>query len=237
MPVFKLTDDLLFPPQHLADPDGLLAIGGDLSPQRLLLAYSSGLFPWFNEGQPPLWWCPDPRCIFEPNLIHLSKSLLKVLKRQVFEVTCDHDFPGVIHACADVRKGEGEETWITEKLAEAFLTLNRMGYAHSIECWQEGQLVGGLYGIALGRCFFGESMFHQVPDSSKVALAHLLRMAEQNRFELVDCQLPNSHLLSLGATEISREVFLKRLEKGGVSASIDPDPAIFSLPEGGYADW
>ena len=237
MPVFKLTDDFLFPPQHLADPDGLLAIGGDLTPQRLLLAYSSGLFPWFNEGQPPLWWCPDPRCIFEPGQMRHSKSLRKTLRSEVFRVTVDHDFPAVITACAEVRKQQGEETWITEKLAESFLTLHRMGYAHSIECWQDDELAGGLYGVCLGRCFFGESMFHVKPDSSKVALAYLLWLAEVNSFELVDCQLPNRHLLSLGAREISRDDFLLRLQKSGVEPSIEPVPGEFSWPEGTTQKW
>ena len=234
MPVFKLTDELLFPPQHLADSDGLLAIGGDLTPQRLLLAYSSGLFPWFNEGQVPLWWCPDPRCIFEPSQMHISKSLQKTLRRQAFNVTCNQDFPAVINACIAVRKNQGEETWITEQLAEAFLLLHEMGYAHSVECWQNGVLTGGLYGVCLGRCFFGESMFHTTPDSSKVALAYLLRMAEVNRFELVDCQLPNRHLTSLGAKEISRKEFLLRLRKAGVVPSIDPARGEFLLPTEGW---
>ena len=230
MPVFKLTDDLVFPPPHLAEPDGLLAIGGDLTPQRLLLAYSSGLFPWFNEGQPPLWWCPDPRCIFEPGKIHLSRSLQKTLRRQTYTVTSDQDFPAVISACASVRQAEGEETWITEQLSEAFLVLHEMGYAHSLECWQENELVGGLYGVCLGKCFFGESMFFTRRDSSKVALAHLIRMAGEKGFELIDCQLPNRHLTSLGASEIPRSQFLERLQAGGVSPSSSPVKGDFSLP-------
>lgn len=237
MPVFKLTDDLVFPPPHLAEPDGLLAIGGDLTPQRLLLAYSSGLFPWFNEGQPPLWWCPDPRCIFEPEEIHLSKSLLKTLRRGLFRVTSDQDFPAVIRACASVRQNQGEETWITEQLASSFMTLHEMGYAHSIECWQESELVGGLYGVCLGRCFFGESMFYTSRDSSKVALAHLLRMAGEKDFELVDCQLPNSHLASLGAKEVPRSDFLARLQNGAVKPSVSPLKGDFSLSEDGFRSW
>lgn len=237
MPIFKLTDDLVFPPAYLAEPDGLLAIGGDLTPQRLLLAYSSGLFPWFNEGEPPLWWCPDPRFVFETCQMHISKSLLKTLRRQFFKVTYDQDFAGVISACASVRRGKGEGTWITDKLAETFLALHEMGYAHSVECWQGGVLTGGLYGVCLGRCFFGESMFHTVADSSKVALAHLLRLAETNRFELVDCQLSNRHLISLGAKEISREDFLLRLQKAGVEPSINPGRGDFILPAEGFSGW
>ncbi len=237
MPVFKLTDELVFPPPHLADPDGLLAIGGDLTPERLLLAYSSGLFPWFNEGQPPLWWCPDPRCIFEPGQIHLSKSLLKTLRRQVYRVTSDQNFPAVIRACAAIRQNQGEETWITEQLSASFVALHEMGYAHSIECWKGDGLVGGLYGVCLGQCFFGESMFSSSRDSSKVALAHLLRMAEEKGFELVDCQLPNSHLTSLGAKEIPRADFLARLQDGGVKPSGRPVKGCFSLPNGGFRYW
>ncbi len=237
MPVFKLTDDLVFPPSHLAEPDGLLAIGGDLSPQRLLLAYSSGLFPWFNEGQPPLWWCPDPRCIFEPGQAHLSRSLLKTLRRQTFTVTADRDFSAVIGACASVRRNQGEETWITEQLAAAFVALHEMGYAHSVECWLDKELVGGLYGICLGRCFFGESMFYTRRDSSKVALAHLLRMAAENAFELVDCQLPNSHLASLGAKEIPRSEFLTRLQNAGVKPSINPPAGQFYFSGDESSNW
>ena len=237
MPVFKLTDELLFPPPHLAEPDGLLAIGGDLTPQRLLLAYSSGLFPWFNQGQPPLWWCPDPRCIFEPRQMYISRSLLKTLRRSVFRVTSDGDFAAVIKACASVRESQGEETWITDQLSEAFMELHEMGYAHSIECWQDGVLTGGLYGVCLGRCFFGESMFHTSRDSSKVALAHLLRLAEVNAFELIDCQLPNEHLASLGAKVIPRTAFMARLIKAGVQPSEIPEKGMFKLPTGGFSDW
>ena len=231
MPVFKLTEELLFPPAHLAEPDGLLAIGGDLSPQRLLLAYSSGLFPWFNEGDPPLWWCPDPRSVFEPGEMNISRTLLKTLRRKKFQVTMNRDFPGVIDACATVRKAQGEETWITARLTESFLILHKMGFAHSIECWFEQDLVGGLYGVSIGRCFFGESMFHTVADSSKVALAHLLRLAEINKLELVDCQLPNQHLSALGAKEISREVFLARLRDGDVVPSPDPAGGMLSFQD------
>ena len=237
MPVFRLTDALLFPPQHLAEPDGLLALGGDLSPARLLLAYSSGLFPWFNQGQPPLWWCPDPRCIFEPGQMHISRSLLKTLRRQAYRVTVDGDFAAVIEACAAVRERQGIETWITRALVEGFLALHTMGYARSIECWQGGDLVGGLYGVCLGRCFFGESMFHVGRDSSKIALAHLLRMAADQGFELVDCQLTNRHLRSLGAREIPRAEFLARLQKGGVIPSVNPDRGDLRIPPGGYSDW
>ena len=234
MTVFRLTEDLVFPPPHLAEPDGLLAIGGDLSPQRLLLAYSSGLFPWFNQGQPPLWWCPDPRCIFEPHQVHIPKSLLKVLRRSTFRVSVNEAFPAVIRACADVRTRNGEETWITDQLTDAFLKLHEMGYAHSVECWQERELAGGLYGICMGGCFFGESMFSVHRDSSKVALVHLQRMAAENDFELIDCQLPNDHLMSLGARLVSREDFLARMKNAGVEPSINPPHGRFALPDSGW---
>ncbi len=237
MPLFRLTDELLFPPPHLAEPDGLLAIGGDLRPQRLLLAYSSGLFPWFNEGQPPLWWCPDPRCIIEPGGMHISGSLMKTLRRSTYRVTADRAFARVVRACAAVRLGRGEETWITNSLEASFAVLHEWGYAHSIECWLGDELVGGLYGVCLGRCFFGESMFHVRRDSSKVALAHLVRLATESDFELIDCQLPNDHLDSLGASTIPRIDFLARLEKGGVTPSTRPEAGRFSLPEGGFSGW
>lgn len=237
MPVFRLTDDLLFPPPHLADPDGLLAIGGDLTPERLLLAYSSGLFPWFNADQPPLWWSPEPRCIIDPERMHISRTLRKTLRRRFFHVTCDRDFPAVIRACARVRENIGEETWITGQLIDSFLALHETGYAHSLECWLDGNLVGGLYGVSLGRCFFGESMFHTARDASKVALAHLARMAAREGYELIDCQLPNRHLTSLGACEIPRIDFLSRLEKAGVRPSVTPLKTPFRLPAEGFGDW
>ena len=169
--------------------------------------------------------------------MYISRSLLKTLRRSVFKVTSDHDFSAVIKACASVRESQGEETWITDQLSEAFMELHEMGYAHSIECWQDGVLTGGLYGVCLGRCFFGESMFHTSRDSSKVALAHLLRMAEANAFELIDCQLPNEHLTSLGAKVIPRTAFMSRLIKAGVQPSETPEKGIFKLPTDGFSDW
>jgi leucyl/phenylalanyl-tRNA--protein transferase len=230
VPLFRLSDDLIFPPVALAEPDGLLAIGGDLALPRLLLAYSSGLFPWFNEGDPPLWWSPDPRCIFEPGRMRVSRSLAKTLRQKRFQITVDAAFDAVIDACARVRLENGEGTWLNPELMTAFRALHRQGYAHSVECWADGALAGGIYGLGLGRCFFGESMFHYQRDASKVALHALLELALVGGFELVDCQVANPHLLSLGARQISRQEFLARLRRGGVEASAQPLAAV--LPAG-----
>jgi leucyl/phenylalanyl-tRNA--protein transferase len=220
VPFFRLTDALIFPSATLAETDGLLAIGGDLTLPRLLLAYSSGLFPWSNDGEPPLWWSPDPRCIFEPGAMRLSRSLAKTLRQGRYRVTYNEAFDRVISNCADLRIEDGTGTWINQELHHAFLDLHRLGYAHSVECWRGDLLVGGVYGLCLGRCFFGESMFHVERDASKVALFHLLQRAKALGFELVDCQLPNEHLLSLGAIQIPRNDFLQRLIKGGVLPSV-----------------
>jgi len=225
--VYRLIDQLLFPPPELAEPNGLLAIGGDLSTERLLLAYSTGIFPWFNEGEPILWWSPDPRCILELDRMRISRSLGKVLRQGKFRVTFDRAFPEVIDACGRLRRESGEGTWITGELRDAFCRLYRLGFAHSVECWRDGVLAGGLYGICLGRCFFGESMFHRVPDASKVALATLVRNLAGQGFELVDCQMPSAHLTSLGAEEIPRGEFLRRLARGGVLPSSKPVPGDF----------
>lgn len=227
MTVYRLIDQLLFPPPELAEPNGLLAIGGDLSTERLLLAYSTGIFPWFNEGEPILWWSPDPRCILELDRMRISRSLGKVLRQGKFRVTFDRAFPEVIDACGRLRRESGEGTWITGELRDAFCRLYRLGFAHSVECWRDGVLAGGLYGICLGRCFFGESMFHRVPDASKVALATLVRNLAGQGFELVDCQMPSAHLTSLGAEEIPRGEFLRRLARGGVLPSSTPVPGDF----------
>ena len=230
MPLFRLTDDLVFPPAALAEADGLLAIGGDLSLPRLLLAYSSGLFPWSNEGDPLLWWSPDPRCIFEPGAMRVSRSLAKTLRQRRYQVSYNKAFNRVIDYCARLRVEDGTGTWINANLHRAFVELHRLGYAHSVECWQSGELVGGLYGLCLGRCFFGESMFHLERDASKVALLHLVMRAEALGFELVDCQLSNEHLLGLGASLITRAEFLQRLVKGCVQPSTRQATCSIKLP-------
>lgn len=222
MPVYQLIDQPVFPPPVQAEPGGLLAVGGDLTPPRLLLAYSTGIFPWFNEGDPILWWSPDPRCILEPAQVRVSRSLAKVLRRGTFRVTYDRAFAEVIAACARERRGGGEGTWITPAMRAAFIALHELGYAHSVEAWCDGELAGGLYGVCLGRCFFGESMFHRVTDASKVALVTLAGELQRRDFELIDGQLPSPHLTSLGARQIPRKQFLQRLRDGGVLPSTRP---------------
>jgi leucyl/phenylalanyl-tRNA--protein transferase len=227
MPVYQLIEQPVFPPPALAEPGGLLAIGGDLSPRRLLLAYSMGIFPWFNAGDPILWWSPDPRCVFEPDGLRVSCRLERTLRQGSFTVTYDRAFAEVIAACGEERRRKGEETWITAEMREAFLRLHRLGYAHSVEAWKGGVLAGGMYGLCLGRCFFGESMFHRVTDASKVALVTVARRLREMNFELIDGQITNPHLISLGAREIPREEFLQRLRRGGVVPSTRPLPGAF----------
>jgi leucyl/phenylalanyl-tRNA---protein transferase len=225
MPIFRLSAQLAFPPPELAEADGLLAVGGDLSPQRLLLAYSLGIFPWYNEGDPILWWSPDPRCILDPRDFHLSRSLARLLRRQSFTVTCNGAFQQVVAACAELRASSG--TWLGPDMRQAYGRLHQLGYAHSVECWQGEELVGGIYGVALGRCFFGESMFHRVSGASKVALLALAQRLREGGGELIDCQLPTAHLHSLGARDISRGEFLRRLWRGGVSPQGEPQRSPF----------
>jgi leucyl/phenylalanyl-tRNA--protein transferase len=212
MPVFRLTEELVFPHPSYADPCGLLAVGGDLVPDRLLLAYAHGIFPWYSGDSPILWWSPDPRLVLFPEELKVSQSLKRVLKKKVFTVTINRSFPDVIKACAKVRTEAGEETWITKKMIDAYVRLHEMGYAHSVESWYSGCLVGGLYGIALGRAFFGESMFAVRSDASKVAFVHFVNLIRDRGFEFIDCQTTTEHLKRFGAREIPRKEFLKRLE-------------------------
>ncbi|MFQ5904808.1 MAG: leucyl/phenylalanyl-tRNA--protein transferase [Candidatus Binatia bacterium] len=212
MPVYRLIDEIVFPPPDDAEPDGLLAVGGDLSTERLLLAYQLGIFPWYSEGQPILWWSPDPRLILEPGKFHISRRLRQTLRRGIFKVTLDRDFVRVIEACASVRRKGQPGTWITPEMQDAYIRLHRLGFAHSAESWFDGQLVGGIYGVSLGRCFFGESMFFRKRDASKVALAVLLQRLQEWRFDLLDAQVTTGHLKRLGAEEIPRRVFLSRLQ-------------------------
>lgn len=212
MPVYLLGKELAFPPPDHADPSGLLAVGGDLSPERLLLAYRLGIFPWYEEGQPVLWWSPDPRLILEPHDLHISRRLRQTLEKGAFQVTFDQAFSAVIEACAIVpRRGQGG-TWITPDMKAAYIRLHRLGYAHSVESWYDGQLAGGVYGVSLGRCFFGESMFFYRRDASKVALATLVERLRAWEFHMIDAQVTTRHLMSLGAKEIPRRLFLSRLK-------------------------
>ncbi|MCP4639633.1 MAG: leucyl/phenylalanyl-tRNA--protein transferase [bacterium] len=214
MPLFQLTDDIAFPPPWMADEDGLLAIGGDLSRERLILAYHLGIFPWYSDDQPILWWSPDPRMMLIPNEFHRSQSLNRLLKRGTITITCDTVFDQVIDACSQARGPGRDSTWITAEMEAAYCDLHQAGYAHSIEAWHDDALVGGLYGLSMGRCFFGESMFSAVPNASKVALSYLVDRAIEWGFVLIDCQVSNPHLESLGAREIPRMEFLELLDTG-----------------------
>jgi leucyl/phenylalanyl-tRNA--protein transferase len=203
-----------FPPVKNAQlkPDGLLAIGGCLSQIRLLNAYRHGVFPWYNPGEPILWWSPDPRLVLFPDELIVSRSLCKTLRKNIFSVTFDQAFNDVIDACADPRKYTNG-TWITAEINVAYNQLHQAGFAHSVEVWLDGELVGGLYGIAMGRVFYGESMFHTQTDASKVAFVMLVQQLKIWGYQLIDCQVHSSHLISLGAEEISRDSFIKLLDR------------------------
>ncbi|MDD3762845.1 MAG: leucyl/phenylalanyl-tRNA--protein transferase [Nevskiales bacterium] len=203
-----------FPPAHLAmrEPNGLLAIGGDLSLTRLLRAYAQGIFPWYNPDEPILWWCPDPRTVLEPDAIRVSRSLRRALRRDDYAVTLDHAFATVLEGCAAPR-GNSAGTWLGGDMQRAYRQLHTSGYAHSVEVWRDGALIGGLYGVAIGRVFFGESMFSNATDASKIALYWLCRQLQQWGFEMIDCQVASAHLMSLGAVEMRRDHFLHRLAR------------------------
>ncbi len=212
MSVFLLDNSLFFPPVELSREDGLLAVGGDLSPERLLLAYRQGIFPWYNPGDPILWWSPDPRLILEPERLHVPRRLRRVIASPPFEITFDKAFNEVIRSCAQVRREKGEGTWLTGEMIHAYCRLHRLGYAHSAEAWRHGELVGGLYGVAMGRAFFGESMFHRARDASKVAFVALVGLLKHWDFPLIDCQVVTAHLLRFGARTVPRREFITWLE-------------------------
>ena len=201
-----------FPPPEEADENGLLAYGGDLSPERLITAYESGVFPWFEDGQPILWWNPPRRMVLYPSEFKLSKTMRQKLKREHFEFKIDSNFEQVIQHCAKVPRKDQAGTWITDEMMDAYTTLHRMGFAHSFETYLNNELVGGLYGISLGGAFFGESMFSIVSDSSKAAFYSLTQFAKKHDFTFIDCQLHTSHLASLGAREIDRSQYLRELD-------------------------
>ncbi|BBP82977.1 MULTISPECIES: leucyl/phenylalanyl-tRNA--protein transferase [unclassified Pseudomonas] len=206
-------ENLTFPPleRALREPNGLLAAGGDLSPERLVQAYRHGCFPWFQDGQPILWWSPDPRTVLPPQEVHVSRSLAKLIRQQRFRVTFDQDFAAVIAACAGPRSYT-DGTWITTPMQAAYLELHRRGVAHSVEVWLDGELVGGLYGLAMGKLFFGESMFSRTDNASKVGFVTLTRHLNDWGFVLIDCQMPTQHLHSFGARSITREKFSRYLQ-------------------------
>lgn len=213
MPVFRLDDRLVFPPPHLADRGGLLAVGGDLRPERLLLAYSHGIFPWYQRGQPILWHSPDPRMVLVADQLRLPRSLAKTVRKAPFRLTLDTAFRRVVEGCASTRRPGQPGTWITPAMKDAYAELHRRGVAHSVEAWEGRELAGGLYGVCLGAAFFGESMFTRVPDASKVAFVALVRQLAGWGITLVDCQVYTEHLARFGAEEWPRPQFLAALEK------------------------
>jgi len=212
MPVYRLGPDLAFPPPEEAEPSGLLAVGGDLRPERLLLAYSMGIFPWYDEEQPILWHSPDPRHVLLPSDLAVSRTLRRVLKRAAFAVTLDTAFEDVIRACAEGPRKNDPGTWITKDMIDAYCRLFELGFAHSAEAWEEGELAGGLYGVSLGGCFFGESMFARRTEASKVAFVTLVRQLAAWDFDVIDCQVYTDHLARFGATPWSRRRFLEALD-------------------------
>jgi leucyl/phenylalanyl-tRNA--protein transferase len=213
MTVYRLNRELAFPPPDDADASGLLAIGGDLSPERLLLAYSLGIFPWYEEDQPILWHAPDPRTVLVPSRLHVARRLDRQLRGGTFDVCLDTAFERVIRACATVPRRDQHGTWITPDMIEAYCRLFDLGFAHCAETWSGGELVGGIYGVSLGGCFFGESMFSHHSNASKVAFVTLVRQLERWDFDLVDCQIPSEHLASFGAVDWSRPRFAAELEQ------------------------
>jgi len=216
-----------FPDPELAlpEPNGLLAIGGDLSITRLINAYREGIFPWFNPDEPILWWSPDPRCVFVPAAVHVSRSLAKQIRKQDYALSFNRAFGDTLSACAGSRRGMARGTWLGPEMRAAYAALNRCGAAHSVEVWRQGELIGGLYGVSIGRMFFGESMFSRATDASKLALVHLLRQLRDWEFPLVDCQVTSTHLLSLGAQEMSRTPFREASRR----AQQQPGPAVWQF--------
>ena len=204
-----------FPPldSALSEPNGLLCAGGDLTPSRLLQTYAKGIFPWYSPGEPILWWSPSPRMVLYPGEFRISHSLRKTLRKKSYRVRLDTSFKSVIRACANTRRIGQAGTWITPEIQAAYVRLHELGYAHSVETWIDERLAGGLYGIAIGKMFYGESMFAHVTDASKIALAHLMRFLDEQQFGLIDCQMNTAHLTSLGAREIPRDDFIEQLRR------------------------
>ena len=211
MPLFALGKELVFPPVHLAEPDGLLAMGGDLSPERLMIAYRNGIFPWY-EGDRVLWWSPDPRFVLFPNELKVSKSAQALFKKKAFDFSINKAFEKVIDSCKTIdRKGQ-TGTWITREMKDAYIKMHVLGYAHSAEVWKDGELLGGLYGIRIGKCFFGESMFSKASNASKYAFISYVQYLRQEGIEIIDCQVYTEYLESFGARMISRQEFLEKVK-------------------------
>lgn len=218
MPVFRLPNEHVFPPPHLAHPSGVLAVGGDLHPDRVLLAYQSGIFPWYSEGQPLWWYSPDPRMVLIPGDLRIQRSLKKRVRRGDYTVTFDTAFEDVLSACAEIPRPDQGGTWLTAPLQAAFIELHARGIAHSVEAWHDGALVGGLYGLGIGKAFCGESMFARRSDASKVAFVHLVRQLDRWGFPLVDCQVHTPHLERFGAQETPRGAYLQRFHSASALA-------------------
>jgi leucyl/phenylalanyl-tRNA--protein transferase len=238
VPVYRLDERVVFPPPEMAE-DGLLAVGGDLSPERLALAYASGIFPWYEDGQPILWHSPDPRMVLRPRDLRVGRSLAKTLRRNLYDITLDRAFRPVLEACARTPRPGQRGTWITADMIDAYDELHRRGLAHSVEAWLGGHLVGGLYGVSLGAAFFGESMFAHAPDASKTAFVRLVEQLQRWRIELIDCQVYTEHLARFGAEEWPRSRYLKALRsalaaptRAGVWAFSSEEPP--SSPETGW---
>lgn len=230
MALFMLEEQPLFPPVELADDDGLLAVGGDLSVKRLYNAYRCGIFPWYTEGQPVLWWSPDPRFVIFPEKLKVASSLRRILKAQRFDVTFDQDFHGVIDRCCRIPRKEQNGTWITDEMIEAYCRFHKAGYAHSVEVWRGRRLVGGLYGVAIGQVFFGESMFSAVANASKVGFVQLVESLAQAACVMIDCQVHTPHLERMGAELISRAEFLNRLNLFVTETAVDSWTDMPGLP-------
>jgi len=209
--MFFLTDEIWFPPVHTASPEGILAVGGDLSVKRLLLAYQNGIFPWFNEDDPIVWYCPNTRMVLFPDKLKVSKSMQQLIKKDKFKVTFNTAFKEVVSNCKNINRKEAKGTWITDEMEKAYNNLHQQGYAKSIEVWLDGELAGGLYGVDLGKVFCGESMFSKESNASKIAFIYLVEKLRKENYAIIDCQVYTSHLERLGAEEIPREEFLKYL--------------------------
>ena len=234
MPVYRLPKQHAFPPPEEAEESGLLAVGGDLDPARVLLAYYSGIFPWYSEGEPVLWWSPDPRMVLRPSELRIPRSLKKKIRRGDYSVTMNQAFKEVIRKCRSINRPSQSGTWITEDMIHCYEQLHQMGFAHSVETWEDGVLVGGLYGVSIGTFFAGESMFALRPDASKFALVALCRQLGRWQFPFIDCQMHTEHLARFGATEISRSGFLEALkasvQRHSTSKKWVLDPGLQLLP-------